>query len=200
MPLQYKNVAKKTYSNNNHSSLPFSFPNDPLFVYMHVSAVQCIFNGTNSKNVDQASKTTIFMPIPLQNIPNVPMLKIYRCMYMKYAWLLNRASHPREPHRGCRFLALLDFVSRATVVTEASVIHPLTHASQKPLHGPRLNFVESHLSTISPGCFILFSYLLIFNFLRFFFFIFVNMGTHGGQNFKMLVLLQFRSYFNQTLC
>ncbi len=50
------------------------------------------------------------------------------------------------------FLSLLDFVSRATVVAQASVIClsvcPLTEVSQKLLHGSRAHFVESYLSAI----------------------------------------------------
>ncbi len=52
------------------------------------------------------------------------------------------------------FLALLDFVSKATVVAQASFVGPLTLVSQKPLHGSRSNFVESYLFAISPDRFL----------------------------------------------
>ena len=77
---------------------------------------------------------------------------------------------------------------------------PLTRFSQKPLHGSRPNFVESYPSAISPDCFFFFlQNFSVSNFYDFFFFVFVNMGPYGSQNFKTLLLPQFRSDFTQTL-
>ena len=58
------------------------------------------------------------------------------------------------------FLALLDFVSRATVVVQASVVRLLTQVSQKPLHGSRPMFVESYLSAIFPDFFLVSKFLI----------------------------------------
>ncbi len=82
------------------------------------------------------------------------------------------------------FLALLDVVSRAPVVAQVSVVRassvrPLTEVSQKLLGGSRSNFMESYLSTISPGVFFFFTQKFQFSqFLRFFV---VNMGPHGSK-------------------
>ena len=76
------------------------------------------------------------------------------------------------------FLALLDFVSRPTLMAQASIVSPsaihlsvrtssVPRFSRKPLHGPMPNFVGSSLSTISPDHF--FPKFSIFKFLRFFF-------------------------------
>ena len=71
------------------------------------------------------------------------------------------------------FSALLDFVSRATVVAQASVvcassILPLTEGSQKPLPGSRPNVMESYLSTISSDVFIFIQKFHLSNFYDFF--------------------------------
>ncbi len=64
-------------------------------------------------------------------------------------------------------LAPLDFLSRATVVAQTSVIRPLTQLSQKPLHGSKPKFMESYLSTIFPDIYFLFSKFSLFT--QFFF-------------------------------
>ncbi len=92
-----------------------------------------------------------------------------------------------------RFLALLD---------SPSSVSPLIQVSQKPRHGPRPNFVESYIyiSAISPGSFFFFFWKFFdFQIFTIFFFVFVNMGPYGSQNFKTLLLPQFSSDLNQTL-
>ena len=73
-------------------------------------------------------------------------------------------------------LALLDFVSTATVVAQASVVRPsvvrpsvrvLSPVSQKPPHGSRPNFMESYLPYLQT-LFFFFSKFLIFKFLLFY--------------------------------
>ncbi len=61
------------------------------------------------------------------------------------------------------YIALLDSVSRATVVARVSAVRPssVSSGSQKPLHGLRPNFVGSYLCTISPENF-LFGWLFVF--------------------------------------
>ncbi len=81
-------------------------------------------------------------------------------------------------------------------MAQASVVRPLNQVSQNPLHGSRSHFVESYLSAIPPDYFSPFFKMLDFqNFLRVFFFVFVNMGPNGSQNFKTLLLPPFRSDF-----
>ncbi len=86
-------------------------------------------------------------------------------------------------------LARLDFVSRATVVVQASIVRPLTQLSQKPLHGSKPEVIESYPSTIFPD--IYFSFFKIFTFHTNFVFVFVNMGPRESKNFKMLFLSSF---------
>ncbi len=69
------------------------------------------------------------------------------------------------------FLALLDIVSRATVMAQASVISPLTQVSQKPLHGSRPNFMESYLPYLQT----IFSFFKIFYFHIFTIFISISL-------------------------
>ncbi len=81
-------------------------------------------------------------------------------------------------------LALLDFVSRAIVVAQGSVVRPLTQIAQKPLHGSRSNFMGSYmyLSSVSPERLSLpkFSFSFFFFFLGGGDFFFVNMGLYEG--------------------
>ena len=100
------------------------------------------------------------------------------------------------------FLAMFDFISRATFVVQASVVRassdrPLTEVSQKLLPGSRPNFMESYLSTISTDLFFFIQFFTLQMFTIFSFF--VNMGPHGSKNFKTLLLLQFWSDLSQTL-
>ncbi len=55
---------------------------------------------------------------------------------------------------------LLDVVSRAAVMAQASVVHPLTQVSQNPPHTFRPYLIEIYISTIYPDCF----FFYIFNF------------------------------------
>ncbi len=92
---------------------------------------------------------------------------------------------------GIQVLALLDFVSRGTVVAQAYVVRhrgrrQQAQLSPNPLHGSMPNFVRTPLSAISPHYFI---YFKIFNY-QIFTIVFVHMGPNGSQNFKMLVLPQ----------
>ncbi len=57
--------------------------------------------------------------------------------------------------------ALLDFVSRATVMAQVSVVHPLTQVSLKLLHGSRPNFAENYLYAISWDLFLLFFFRIL---------------------------------------
>ncbi len=86
-------------------------------------------------------------------------------------------------------LALLDFVSRATVVVQASVVRQSVvrklRFCRKPLHGSRPNFVGRTLSTISPENFLsvlFFSKCSIFKFLRFYFVLFSLTWDPRGAN------------------
>ena len=81
-------------------------------------------------------------------------------------------------------LALLDFVSRATVMAQASVVRPQTLVSRKPLHGSRPNFVGGSLSITWPNFF--FSKFPIFIFLRFFFSFSLTWGPMGAKMSKRL--------------
>ncbi len=98
------------------------------------------------------------------------------------------------------FLALLDFVSRATVVAQASVAcaSSVNCGFSETVHGSRPNFVESYLSIISSESF---SFIQNFHFSNFydFFFIFANMRPHWSKNFKTLLLPQFSSDLSETL-
>ncbi len=97
-------------------------------------------------------------------------------------------------------LALLDFVSKATVVVQASVVRPSVvrklRFCRKPLHGCSPNFVGTPLST-SPEHFLF--KIFNFQFLRVFFFVFVNLGPNGSKHFKRPLLLQFLSNLDQKL-
>ena len=90
---------------------------------------------------------------------------------------------PYPPYLQTIFIALLDFVSRVTLLAQSSVVqYLLTHVSQTPPHGSRPNFMEAtyppHLQTV----FFPFFKNFTFQFLRFYFvcFVFVNMGPYGS--------------------
>ncbi len=102
-----------------------------------------------------------------------------------------------------RFLALLDYVSRAheIEIRPSSVRRP----SVRLWHRLSLNFMHGFLSNFScgfpwaicPDIFFIFKKIKNFNFLRIFF-IFVNMGPSESKNFKTLLLLQITAESFQT--
>ncbi len=86
---------------------------------------------------------------------------------------------------------------QGTVVVQVSVVRPSLNLGFSQ-HGSRSNFMDSSLSTISPGIF----FFKIFNFqkfLRFFFSFSLAWGPMGAKKFQTLLLLQFLSNPNQTL-
>ncbi len=101
------------------------------------------------------------------------------------------------------FLALLDFVSRATVMAQASVV-------RRPSSVRKLKFLRNRCldpdqilweATYPPSLQTFLFFFQNFQFSNFydFFFVFVNMGPYGSTNFKTLLLLQFSSDLSQTL-
>ncbi len=102
------------------------------------------------------------------------------------------------------FLALLDFVSRATctVMAQASVVRPSVVSKPRFLRNRCIDpgqilWVAASSPYLQK---LVFCFFKTFNFPIFtiFFFIFVNMGTYGSKNFKTL-LRQFSSDLSQTL-
>ncbi len=108
------------------------------------------------------------------------------------------------------FLALLDFVSRATVMAQASVV--CRPSVCRPSSVRKLKFLRNRCmdpdkilweATYPPYLQTVFFFLFFQNFqfsnVYEFFFVFVNMGPYGSKNFKTLLLLQFSSDLSQTL-
>ncbi len=95
-----------------------------------------------------------------------------------------------------QFLALLDYVSRAhqIKIRPSSVV---CRPSDRLWHQLSLNFMHGFLSNFScgfpwaicPDIFFIFEKKNFLNFLQIFF-VFVNMGPYGSENFKTLLLLQ----------
>ncbi len=100
------------------------------------------------------------------------------------------------------FLALLDFVSRATVMAQASVVRP---SVRRPSVNSSFSETAAWIQTkfygqlpihhISRPFFFVFCFFKIFNFQIFaflifydFFFVFINMGLYGRKNFKRHLL------------
>ncbi len=88
------------------------------------------------------------------------------------------------------FLALLDYVSRAheinirpSSVVPSSVVRLWHRLSLKLLHGLLSNFSCGFPWAICPAFFFMFEKKFVFDFLQIFF-LFVNMGPYGSQNFK----------------
>ena len=65
--------------------------------------------------------------------------------------------------------------------TSVVVVRPYTSFSQKPSSGFTPNFGDRYICTISPDHFS--PKFSMFDFLRFSFFVFVNMGPYGRKNF-----------------
>ena len=111
------------------------------------------------------------------------------CICLSYMTMCLRFCQYRGQWASClRFLALLDFVSRATVMTQASVVRKLNFLGNRCMDlGQILSVGPSppYLQTI-----FFFFFFKFFNFQIFtFFFVCVNMGPYGSKNFKTLLLL-----------
>ncbi len=98
------------------------------------------------------------------------------------------------------FLALLDCVSRANAVAQASVVR---RSSVKCVFSETVKQINAKfcgkvaIHHISRPFFSVFKNFEFLNFNELFF-IFVNMAPYGSENFKTLLLLQLRFFFNQT--
>ena len=102
----------------------------------------------------------------------------------------------------CVFLALLEFVSRAAVMTHrrpSSVFRPLFRASRSQLHGPKPNYKVSCLSAVSRDLSIMFSKVSFSFTICFSFSLTWGHMPYGGKNVKMSLLEQLWSDFNPNV-
>ena len=92
-------------------------------------------------------------------------------------------------HALCSFLALLDFVSRATVMAQASIVRKLRFLGNRYMDPGQILWVALSPPYIQT---IFFSFFQNFQFSNF-------CVNDGSKNFKTLPLLQFSSDLSQTL-
>ncbi len=105
--------------------------------------------------------------------------------------------HVHHECEGCLFLALLDFVSRATVVAQASMVRKLRFLRNRCMDPGQILWVAHSPPYLQTIFFFFFQNFRYSNFYDFFF-VFVNMGPYDSKNVKTL-LLQFSSDLSQTL-